>query len=111
MKKGELKHVEKAGINPPPTGKKRPPTPKRQGTKREMCRSSWISSAHRLPSNSDEVWAYDACEYGVVAGYHTEYGWFHVYGDGDGLGDDHLYNVTHWQLMSRPEAPGEERDV
>ena len=112
MKKGELKHVEKAGMNPPPVGKKRPSLPKGQGVGVlcERGRIRWIPVEERTPPQNEEVWVHDAEEEGVTIGfYHSRYGWQDIYGENDGLRDNRLYDVTHWQLMNRPEAPGEEK--
>ena len=69
--------------------------------------SKWISTDDKLPPNDDEVWAYDAHDcYVVVATYRERYsGWSHVHGDDDGLGDERLYEVTHWMPLERPEKP------
>jgi hypothetical protein len=57
--------------------------------------TEWISIADRLPEPGDEVWAYDK-EMGVTIGRYGRGRWYDVYGDNDGLGDDGLYEVTHW---------------
>ena len=70
----------------------------------------WIPIGERLPKDNVEVWIYDT-EQGVIIGSHNRFGWSHVYGDDDGLGDDRLYSVTHWQPLSRPEPPSEVKDA
>lgn len=68
---------------------------------------AWIKVGDRLPPDGEEVWAFDADDYGVIIATHSRYGWHHLYGDNDGLGDDKLYEVTHWQPFMRPGPPGE----
>jgi hypothetical protein len=69
----------------------------------------WIPIKDRLPEDNEEVWVYADGE--VIIGSHNRYGWSHVYGDDDGLGDDRLYHVTHWQPLPRPEPPDEVKDA
>lgn len=69
-----------------------------------MNGKKWVNVVDRLPPNAEEVWAHDVDE-GVIAATHDRYGWDHVYGDDDGLGDSKLYQVTHWMLIDKPEPP------
>lgn len=72
----------------------------------------WISVEERLPTFNEEVWCHDKSE-GVIVGTCNDIRgvrWKHVYGDDDGLGDDRLYKVTHWQPLLRPDPPTETRE-
>jgi hypothetical protein len=68
----------------------------------------WISIEDKLPLSGKEIWVYDE-EDGVIIGLysviHGDGRWCHIYGDDDGLGDDTLYNVTHWKPLERPQKP------
>jgi len=68
--------------------------------------SGWISIADRLPEPGEEVWIHDK-EMGVTIGRYGRGRWYDVYGDNDGLGDDGLYEVTHWMPLPRPDPPSD----
>lgn len=69
-----------------------------------MSEKYWRNVIDSLPLDANEVWAYDADE-GVIAAIYDRFGWDHVYGDGDGLGDSKLYQVTHWMPRDKPDPP------
>lgn len=65
----------------------------------------WILAAEKLPPDNEKVWCYDARDAEVIIGYHNYYGWSHFYVNDNGIGRSNLYDVTHWQPLSRPEPP------
>ena len=78
-----------------------------------MATDKWISVYSKLPDEEVEVWVHG--KEGVTIGefcpspYDGSPRWFDVYGDSDGLRDDVIYKVTHWQPMLVPEPPAEEQ--
>lgn len=74
------------------------------GNLSKMTGDAWISITRSLPPDNEEIWVHDLMM-GITIGRHNRYGWHDIHGDGDGLGDNKLYDVTHWQLMDRPSPP------
>ena len=71
---------------------------------------SWISVEDSLPDSvSQEYWVYGSDGVTIGTCYHTLTSkgtvWADVYGDFDGMRDDTIYDVTHWQPMDKPNAP------
>ena len=71
----------------------------------------WISIDDKLPDTKDDLWVcyLDNGKQYITIGGIVQIGeisrWSDVYGDGDGMGDDTIYGVTHWMPMDIPEPP------